>query len=190
MRRLHELNSYQEALKEAERRVALLPRLPAVIRGEDRPRDDAERLTLARMCEARQFHAAAARLFAAISETDARQDQDGTESCRYEAACAAAQAAAGQGNDDPPLDDGAKTRLRSQALKWLKAERNAQAKLLDSGPPQARDFSARSLSMWKADPDLAPLRDPAALAKLPLEERQSWQAFWRDVDDLLKRAER
>jgi hypothetical protein len=44
--------------------------------------------------------------------------------------------------------------------------------------------------MWKADPDLAPFRDPAALAKLPLEERQSWQAFWRDVDDLLKRADR
>jgi serine/threonine-protein kinase len=183
-------NFYQVGLKEAERRIALLPRLPAVIRGEDRPRDDAERLTLARMCASRQFHAAAARLFAEINETSAKLAKDGTDSYRFEAACAAAQAAMGQGKDDPPPDDEAKTKLRSQALKWLKAERDARARLLNSDPAQARALLANSLPLWKANRDLAPIRDPDALAKLPQEERQSWQAFWRDVDDLLKRAER
>jgi serine/threonine-protein kinase len=177
---------YEEALKQAEHRVGLLPRLPAVIRGDDRPRDDRERLTLARMCEARQFHAAAARLFAEINETNARLAEDGTESYRYEAACAAAQAAAGQGKDEPPPDDVAKTKLRSQALLWLKAERDARARLLDSRPPQARASLVKSLALWKANPGLAPFRDPEAVAKLPETERKDWQALWAEVEALLK----
>ena len=41
---------------------------------------------------------------------------------RYNAACAAALAASGQGKDDPPPDDAAKAKLRQQARDWLKAE--------------------------------------------------------------------
>ena len=55
---------------------------------------------------------------------------------RYNAACAAALAAAGQGKAEPPPDDAAKARLRQQALDWLKAELATWTKLLESGPPQ------------------------------------------------------
>jgi hypothetical protein len=73
---------------------------------------------------------------------------------------------------------------------WLKAERDVGARLLDTGSPQARDVFAKSLPLWRADVRLAPLRDQDGLARLPHDERESCQAFWKDVDDLLKRSER
>ena len=38
--------------------------------------------------------------------------------------------------------------------------------------------------------ELAGLRDPAALAKLPAEERQAGQQLWADVEALLRKAQR
>ena len=60
-------------------------------------------------------------------------------------------AAAGQGKDDPPLDDAAKTKLRGQALDWLKAELTVLSKLFDTGPPQERPAILAKLSVaWQA----------------------------------------
>ena len=43
---------------------------------------------------------------------------------------------------------------------------------------------------WQTDPDLARIRDKAALDKLPVEERQACQRLWTDVTELLKKADR
>jgi hypothetical protein len=40
---------------------------------------------------------------------------------------------------------------------------------------------------WRADPDVASLRDPVALEKLSQSERQEYAVFWSDVDALLRR---
>jgi hypothetical protein len=45
------------------------------------------------------------------------------------------------------------------------------------------------LRHWKADPDLAGLRDPEALAKLPADEQQACRKLWADLDALLARLE-
>jgi tetratricopeptide (TPR) repeat protein len=84
---------------------------------------------------------------------------------RYNAACAAARAAAGQGKDDPPADDAAKAKLRAEALNWLEAEHAAWAKLLDSGPSQARPAILQILERWRTDPDLAGIRAPGPAAR-------------------------
>ena len=71
LRRGHELGTkkpgwrYPSArwVADAERLAALAERLPALLRGEDRPADEAERLAFADLCYRNQFHAAAARLF-------------------------------------------------------------------------------------------------------------------------------
>jgi hypothetical protein len=42
---------------------------------------------------------------------------------------------------------------------------------------------------WQRLPDLAGVRDTAALARLPADERGAWQQFWADVADLRKKAE-
>ena len=44
------------------------------------------------------------------------------------------------------------------------------------------------LQHWKEDGDLAGIRDPEALAKLPAEEQRVWRALWADVDALLQKA--
>ena len=46
----------------------------------------------------------------------------------------------------------------------------------------------RRLGEWLTDNDLAPVRDPKALAPLPADERAKWEKLWTDVRTLLARA--
>ena len=75
--------------------AALADRLPAILKGDDRPRDNAERLALAQMCYDTKRHAAAARLWAEALAADPKLGDDRQAQHRYNAACAAALAAAG-----------------------------------------------------------------------------------------------
>ena len=61
-------------------------------------------------------------------------------------------------------------------------------RLLDRKPDQARDLTT-ALKHWLADPDFARVRGTEALARLPEAERPAWQKVWRDIADLLKRAQ-
>jgi tetratricopeptide (TPR) repeat protein len=196
LRKGHELGSrrpmwpYPSArcLAEAERDLALADRLAAVLRGEDKPADNAERLAFARMAHQRKHFAAAVRLWAEALASDPQLGGDRRAGYRYSAACTAALAGSGQGTDDPKPDGAARARLRGQALDWLKAERAAWAKVLDAGDARARSVVAQNLRHWQANSDLAGVRDRDALAKLPADERRAWEALWKDVDALLKGA--
>jgi serine/threonine-protein kinase len=195
-RKGHELGSRQPGwyypsaqwVTEAERTAALAPRLPTLLKGEDRPKDVAERLTLAQMCYETKRYAASARFRAEVLAADPKLGDDRRARHRYNAACAATLAAAGQGTDDPKPDDAARARLRGQARDWLKAERSAWEKVLDAGDARARPVVAQTLQHWQADPDLAGVRDADALAKLPEAERAAWRSLWAEVDALLARA--
>ena len=61
-------------------------------------------------------------------------------------------------------------------------------KVLESDDKDAPGRVIRSLEHWKRDVDLAGLRDKTSLAKLPEPERKACQAFWGEVDELLKKA--
>ena len=72
--------------RRVERQRALAPRLPAVLSGDDRPKDAAEGIDLAGLCLDRDRPAAAARLFADAlaadpARADARPDPPG-DGCR------------------------------------------------------------------------------------------------------------
>jgi hypothetical protein len=197
LRRGHELGSrrpgwrYPSALwvRECEQLVAMAGRLPALLKGDDRPRDAAERLVLAKLCYDTGRHAAAARFWGEALEADPKLGDDRRALHRYHAACAAALAAAGKGEDDPKSDDAARPRLRSQAQGWLRNELAVWSKALDSADPKARGTVALSLRHWKEDSDLAGVRGGDALATLPESERTEWQALWADVDALLKKTQ-
>jgi hypothetical protein len=45
-----------------------------------------------------------------------------------------------------------------------------------------------AMKRWKSDTDLAGIRDPEPLARLPEAERKEWQAFWAEVDGLIVKA--
>jgi hypothetical protein len=44
------------------------------------------------------------------------------------------------------------------------------------------------LRFWQGHHAFAPVREPEALDRLPEAERKGWQAFWADVDALIKKA--
>src|SRR5262249_46265921 len=154
------------------------------LRGEMKPASVLENLLLAQICLShKQRFAAAARFYAAALPKLA---EDSASESRYNAARAAILACAGQGADAKDLSTAERQALRKQALGWLKAELRARADTLTKDPKVAAAL-AQTLQHWQSDADLAGVRDPAALAKLPTDEQQAWQQFWADVADLHKR---
>jgi tetratricopeptide (TPR) repeat protein/serine/threonine protein kinase len=167
---------------ECERWAGLEKRLPALLRGEEKPKNRQEKIDFARLCARKGYSAAAARLNQeAISANPARPG------LRYQAACSAALVGCGRGKDAGPLDDRERARWRNQALTWLRAELEQQSIQLDTNTPAARRAVRRLLGGWKQDLDLAGVRDPAALAWLPEGERQAWLRLWLEVDALFER---
>jgi tetratricopeptide (TPR) repeat protein len=97
-------------------------------------------------------------------------------------------ATAGQGTDAAELDDKERSRLRHQGLDWLRADLALWTKLLESDPPASRRAIAENMNHWKQDPDLASVRDAAALAKFTADEQKAFAQLWTDVEALLKKA--
>ncbi|MBI1918876.1 MAG: hypothetical protein HYS12_29655, partial [Planctomycetes bacterium] len=105
---------------------------------------------------------------------------------RYNAACAAALAAAGKGLDAGKLDDKERTRLRQQALDWLRVDLAAYTRLAEKGDQNTRREIQQRLTHWQEDTDLTAVREAKAL---PEKERAAWQQLWADVAALRKKVE-
>jgi Flp pilus assembly protein TadD len=187
-RRSNWRNPSAEWVAEAVRMLDLSPRFAAILQGEDSPRDNAERRAVAEMCYATERYAAAARFWAAALEDEPRVAKIRPSESRYSAACAAALAGCGQGQDDPKPDEGARAKLRSQALGWLKTELTALGDSLAGGDAGARKAVAQALTYRRVDSDFAGVRDSDALAKLSAAEHAAWRALWDEIDAMLQRA--
>jgi hypothetical protein len=107
---------------------------------------------------------------------------------RYRAACAAARAGCGQGEDAADFDDRRRAGFRRQALDWLRAELEARRRLLET-EPETVWIVVHAMRDWLEDPHFAGVRGPDALSRLPEAERQAWQTLWTDVADTQARAE-
>jgi serine/threonine-protein kinase len=173
-------------LAAAERQAALAPRLPAVLRGDDRPKDAAEGLEFALLAYHARQYGPSARLYAESFRFDPKLAEDMAAWNRYLAARSAALAAAGKGSDDPPLNEPARARFRRQALDWLRAELAYGRQVVQNGPPVAREVVSLRLRRWKADPDLAGVRNEKALNELPGAERRAWRDLWAEVEALIE----
>jgi len=68
---------------------------------------------------------------------------------------------------------------------WDKAGIVTQTRQGEIVPPER---IVLALSRWRTDPDLAGVRDAAALAKLPAEEQKAFAQLWADVAASLKKA--
>jgi tetratricopeptide (TPR) repeat protein/tRNA A-37 threonylcarbamoyl transferase component Bud32 len=180
--------SVTRQLEKCERFLALEKKLPALLKGQTRPADAAEGITVALLCQQhKRLYAAAVRFYAAAFTAEPKLADDLQSGHRYNAACVAALAAAGKGEDAAKLADPERAKLRQQALTWLTADLAAWTPLAEKGPPQARTAVPQTLRHWQQDPDLAGVRGDA-LARLPAAERDAWRKLWADVDALLKRA--
>jgi tetratricopeptide (TPR) repeat protein len=175
-------------VREAERLAALEANLSAFLEGKLQPRNTAERIDLILICRAKRLYATASRMAADAFAADPKLADDLKARHRFSAACWAALAAAGKGEDAAKLDDKERARLRKQALDWLKADLALEAKKLESGRSADRAEVQRHLKKWQQDTDLAGIRDQAALEKLPPDEQKAFAQLWADAATLLKKA--
>jgi serine/threonine-protein kinase len=198
IRRAHELGSKNPSwrhpsgrwVRKAERYLELDERLPAIFEGEVRPRDAAERIALAELCHCKQRYADAARFYVEAFAEQSDLADEVRSGTRYGAACAAALAGCGRGQDAERLNEPERARWRQRARDWLGADLAWWRQALKEASPQLEAEVQQQMRHWQSDPDLAGVRDPAAVAKLPEAERARWQQLWADVAALLEQAQK
>jgi serine/threonine-protein kinase len=172
-----------------QRLLDLDKRLPALLQGNDQPKDSVEQLALADLCQRykKRYHVAA-RFYAQAFAAEPKQADDLQQQHRYRAACVAALAGSGQGKDAQTLSDQERARLRRQALTWLRADLKAYDQLLNKNADTGRAVVSQRMQHWQRDGDFDGVRGPDALDGLPEAERQEWQDLWQEVEALRKRA--
>ncbi len=179
----------EEFIGQVKHLIKLDAKLPQILNAQIKPAEGNELIDLAMLCRYKQHYAASTRLFNEAFAAQ-RPPADGLlERNRYNAACAAALAGCGQGKDAANLEPTEYARLRGQALAWLRADLKSQAARVDKAPGSGGALLSKTMREWQQDPDLAGIRDAAALAKLPEADRQEWQQLWADVADTLKRSQ-
>jgi serine/threonine-protein kinase len=179
---------YHVFRREAE--SIILPNLPAFLDGKYLPQDNDERLAMIGACQFSDRTRALARLYADAFATSPQLANDLVAGHRYNAARAAARAGCGHGEDTPGLGEAEGKKWRDQGRQWLRAELAARVRLLDADPTAARLGAREALTRWQKEPDLACVRDPSELDKLPEDERTEYLALWADVAAVLARTER
>lgn len=171
-------------LKAARRKVELDAKLPGILDGSAQPATAWERLEYGWVCKLKGLFGASARFYADAFLTDPKLASALEQEHRYQAACIAAQAGTGRGNDLPELDAAERARWRQQALDWLRADLALWKDQVDSAPNK-RSSVVKALQSWQKDETLAGIREPQQLAKLPEPERAPCLRLWADVSELL-----
>jgi tetratricopeptide (TPR) repeat protein len=168
--------------------VELDAKLPRILKGEIQPADNKERLAWAEYCQrpCKSLYSAACRFYVdAFSKEQHLADPPGR--LRYNAACAAALAGCGQGNDADQTDAKERVRLRWQALDWQRADLAAWRQLFEKEPDKVRPDVVQIMLQWLENKDFAGVRGEA-MSKLPEAERLEWQKLWQEVEALRQRA--
>jgi tetratricopeptide (TPR) repeat protein len=180
----------EQWISTCQRLLDLEPKLALLLAGEEPSGDDADKLDYARLCYYKRRYGLSARFYQEAFAADPARADDVKAGRRYDAACAAARAGTGSTRDDPPLDNEARARWRAQALHWLQSELSAWTKMLQSGTDEDQRVALSRLNHSRSDRDLAGLREPVELAKVPEEEQQTWRQFWAKVATLQKNTSR
>jgi serine/threonine protein kinase/Tfp pilus assembly protein PilF len=198
IKRGHELGSkkpgwkYQSAewVRGAEQMIERDAKLPKILKGEAQPANVEERIALAEMCqkEFMKLYVASCRFYVDAFAAQPQLTEDLLHGHRYNAACSAALAGCGQGKDADQTDDKERTRLRKQALDWVRADLAAWQKWFEKEPEKVRPILTKTMQHWLGDTDLNGVRGPEAIAKLPESECADWTKLWEDVAALGKQA--
>jgi hypothetical protein len=177
-------------VRECQRLLDLDRDLPAILRGEKQAAGTAECLELASLCRRyKRLYRAAARFYAVAFAAAPKRAADLRQQHRYNAACSAALATAGQGEDGGQVPDEVRVELRRQALGWLRDDLAVYANLVEREEPAANKLVRQRLTHWLKDTDFGSVRDREALARLGDTERQAWRRLWDDVAALLKKVD-
>ena len=143
-------------------------------------RDALDAAEVARCADA---HAVAGRYYRQAFESYLREFRWEGLRVRFRAARAAVLASATEAVDAETrksLHESARTWLQDELEEW-------RLRLSERISPGRRYPSALDPELWnwKFHVDLASVRDADALAELPDAEREAWEEFWREVDEVL-----
>jgi tetratricopeptide (TPR) repeat protein len=197
LRRGHELGSkrpnwpYPSAnwVRDGEILLRFDEELAAIQRGEPAPADPQERVGLAEFCIMwKRLPLTGLRLWTGLFAEGFPQAEDDRAIQTYNAACAAALAANGDGLDVAALSDEERARWRKQALEWLRAALTVWTNRIEKGAATDCVAIDKRMKLWQDAEELACLRDEAALAKLSEAEREAWRKLWTEVAALRDRA--
>src|SRR5262245_51835604 len=158
---LAQVRSHDQWLWHVLRREAeglIFPNIPAFLEGEYQPRDNTERLASLGVCRFKNQTCTSARLYADAFAADPALANETGFGYRYKAACAAALAGAGVGDDAGKLNETERAVFRKQAYGWLADELASVDKQLQGASEESRDHLLRFLKQWQTDTDLAGLR--------------------------------
>jgi tetratricopeptide (TPR) repeat protein/predicted Ser/Thr protein kinase len=175
-------------LEHCQRCLELDGRLPAILKGEARPAGAAECIALGELCRYKRLYAPSVRFYTEAFKADARWADSLQVGNRYRAACSAALAGCGQGEETARPGEAGRAELRRQALEWLRADLGLWSRHGAEGAPQNRAQVQAALRSWQTDPDLAGVREPDLLAALTFPERAEWRQLWADVTATVAKA--
>ena len=164
---------YHILRREAE--AMLLPDLRGFLDGTHQPLSKDEKVCYLGACQFEGRYRAAAEIYAEVLSADTRLADDVFGETRYRAACTAAAAGSGRGQDADRLDEAERARWRQQARDWLRADLEELRRLSKSARKGLPGFLRDTLKHWSTDPDLAALRDPNACQGLLPEEQKAFQ---------------
>jgi hypothetical protein len=168
---------YHLLRREAEDTV--LPNLPQLLAGRGQPRNNNERMAMTAACQFRELNASEARLWEDAFAADPSLETHGG---RDRAVPAAVLAGCGQGSDASALPEEDRRRWRARARDWFRAEVDVAAASPASREDVWRQEQARAiLKSWRNRQELAAVRDPEALERLPDAERREWSDLWQRV---------
>jgi hypothetical protein len=111
-------------------------------------------------------------------------------SYRYFAACVAVRVGTGKEGDAADLDAETRAAWRRLGYDWLRADLTLWRQRLRGNQPAVRAEAARLMRHWLTNPDLADVRDPEALRRLPAAERKIWDDLWDEVRRTADEADR
>jgi eukaryotic-like serine/threonine-protein kinase len=179
---LPQIASYRENEERVKRFAALRSRLDDVVAGRTTLASPAETAEAADFCRypCLRRYAASFRLYVRAFAADPKLADDPRTYRRYNTACCAVMAGTGQGND-APASLVERAELRRQALKWVRADLAAIAKLAFSEKSSDRRQARQLYSWWLKDRDWTGIRPGEIRFDLPAEERKKWDAFWAEV---------
>ena len=176
-------------LRLTERWLELDRKLPAFLPGKEMVQSADEQIELAGFSASyKENYRAAASLYADAFAAEPKLVADLNAQHRYNAACAAALAGCGKGQDADNVELKDRAKLRQQALDWLQADLKAYQQALESSANKAGPGIAQRMNHWLGDADFAGVRGSDALGRLPESERQQWQKLWQEVAALQKSA--
>jgi tetratricopeptide (TPR) repeat protein len=157
-------------------------RLPELLAGTAQPSGASEAIQFADLCRQpfKKHYSLAVKLY---QQAFAADDRLRLPKC-FAAAYAAVQLAAGNDPQTKGVPHEAAA-WRREALDWLQASLKVYRQAANPGFEDLRKQVGAKVGGWKTAADLAPVREPALLETLPAAERQQWQPFWAEVDQLL-----